>query len=74
MQSLSELKQGMGELWGSVSEGWRHLRQSMSGALTRFVTARRTTISICLFQLGAIGGGRVRGRPKNCRAARGARR
>ena len=36
MQTLSELKQGMEELWGSVSEGWRHLRESMSGALTRF--------------------------------------
>ena len=36
MQTLSELKQGMEELWGSVAEGWRHLRERMSGALTRF--------------------------------------
>jgi HSP20 family protein len=26
----------MEELWGSVAEGWRHLRERMSGALTRF--------------------------------------
>jgi HSP20 family protein len=36
MQTISELKQGMEELWGSVAEGWRHLRERMSGALTRF--------------------------------------
>ncbi len=36
MQTLSELRQGMEELWGSVAEGWRHLRERMSGALTRF--------------------------------------
>ena len=36
MQTLSELKQGMEELWGSVAKGWRHLTERMSGALTRF--------------------------------------
>ena len=36
MQTLSELKQGMEDLWGSVAEGWRHLRERASGALTRF--------------------------------------
>ncbi len=36
MQTLSELKQGIEELWGSVAEGWRYLRERMSGALTRF--------------------------------------
>jgi HSP20 family protein len=36
MQTLSELKQGMEDLWGSVADGWRHLRERMSGALTRF--------------------------------------
>ncbi|MGH8508107.1 MAG: Hsp20/alpha crystallin family protein [Gammaproteobacteria bacterium] len=36
MQTLSELRQGMEELWGSVAGGWRHLRERMSGALTRF--------------------------------------
>ncbi len=36
MQTLSELKHGMEELWGSVADGWRHVRERMSGALTRF--------------------------------------
>jgi HSP20 family molecular chaperone IbpA len=26
----------MEDLWGSVADGWRHLRERMSGALTRF--------------------------------------
>lgn len=33
---LDELKQGFSSLWDSVSEGWQRLRESASGALTRF--------------------------------------
>ncbi len=36
MQTLSDLKQGMEDLWGSVAEGWLHVREQMSGAITRF--------------------------------------
>lgn len=33
---LETLKEGFGSLWETVAEGWRHLRQSAAGALTRF--------------------------------------
>lgn len=36
MQVISEVKEGLGEIWQSVTEGWRHLRQQAAGALTRF--------------------------------------
>lgn len=34
---LDELKQGLNSLWDSVSDGWQRLRQSATGALTRFL-------------------------------------
>ncbi len=36
MQVIDELKEGLGEIWGSMAEGWRRLRQQAAGALTRF--------------------------------------
>lgn len=33
---LESLKEGVGSLWDSVAEGWRHLTLAASGALTRF--------------------------------------
>ena len=36
MRVIEELKQGMEDVWGSVSEGWQRLRQQTEGALTRF--------------------------------------
>lgn len=37
---LSELKLGLEETWRSVGEGWRHLREQTSGALTHFTPAK----------------------------------
>lgn len=34
--NLNDFKQGFSSLWDSVAEGWQHLRQSASTALTRF--------------------------------------
>jgi HSP20 family protein len=34
--NLNDLKHGFSTLWGSVAEGWQHLRQSASSALTGF--------------------------------------
>jgi HSP20 family protein len=36
MKALAELRQGLGDVWDSVAEGWRRLRESAAGALTRF--------------------------------------
>lgn len=36
MQVIDELKEGLGEVWESMAEGWRRLRQQAEGALTRF--------------------------------------
>lgn len=36
MQAIDELKEGLGEVWESMAEGWRRLRQQAAGALTRF--------------------------------------
>ncbi len=36
MVSLAELKQGLEDVWESVADGWRNLRQHASHALTRF--------------------------------------
>lgn len=36
MEKLNELKHGLEETWHSLGEGWRHLRERTSGALTRF--------------------------------------
>jgi HSP20 family protein len=34
--NLDDVRQGFGTLWESVAEGWDRLRQSATGALTRF--------------------------------------
>ncbi len=36
MKVLEELKQGVEGVWDSVSDGWRRLRESAAGAVTRF--------------------------------------
>ncbi len=41
MEKLNELKQGLEETWHSLGEGWRHMRERASGALTRFTPAAR---------------------------------
>ena len=40
MTSLHELRQGLHRGWHSMTEGWRHLRQRASHALTRFTPGR----------------------------------
>ena len=32
----ADLKQGLNALWDNIAEGWRHLKDSAAGALTRF--------------------------------------
>lgn len=44
MKTLEDLKHGLEEAWGSVNEGWRRLRESASGALTRFRAGERSTV------------------------------
>ncbi len=34
--NLGTIKDGFGSLWDNLAEGWKHLTQSASGALTRF--------------------------------------
>ena len=41
MASLSQLRQGLHRSWQSMTEGWRHLRERASHALTHFSPARR---------------------------------
>lgn len=41
---LENLKENMGAFWDSLAEGWRHLLQSASGALTRFRPAESTDL------------------------------
>jgi HSP20 family protein len=36
MMKLDDLRQGVGTLWDSVTEGWERLRQGAAGALTRY--------------------------------------
>ena len=36
MRVLDEIKQGVEEVWGSVSDGWQRLREQTEGALTGF--------------------------------------
>jgi HSP20 family protein len=36
------VKQGLSSFWDSVAEGWQHLRQSASSALTRFKPGEHT--------------------------------
>ncbi len=41
---LDDIKQGLSSLWDSVAEGWQHLRQSASTALTGFRAGDRTNL------------------------------
>ncbi|SDH73906.1 HSP20 family protein [Pseudomonas benzenivorans] len=41
MEKLNELKHGLEETWHSLGEGWRHLRERTSGALTRFTPSAK---------------------------------
>jgi HSP20 family protein len=41
---LESMKGGMGSLWDNVTEGWRHLRESAAGALTRFRAGEKTNL------------------------------
>jgi HSP20 family protein len=41
---LEEIKQGLTSFWESVAEGWQHLRQSASDALTGFKPGEQTNL------------------------------
>ena len=41
---LENLKENVGTFWDSLAEGWRHLLQSASGALTRFRPGESTDL------------------------------
>lgn len=41
---LDALKENLGSLWENMAEGWRHLRQSAAGALTRFNPGEKTNM------------------------------
>lgn len=43
MNRMTEWKQGLEEVWHSVAEGWRQLRERAAGALTHFAPARAST-------------------------------
>ncbi|HXG29153.1 MAG TPA: Hsp20/alpha crystallin family protein [Nevskiales bacterium] len=41
---LETLKESVSSFWDNVTEGWRHLMQSASGALTRFKPSENTNL------------------------------
>jgi HSP20 family protein len=41
---VEDIKQGLTSFWGSVAEGWQHLRQSASSALTGFKPKENTNL------------------------------
>ncbi|WP_136418465.1 MULTISPECIES: Hsp20/alpha crystallin family protein [Oxalobacteraceae] len=41
---LEEIKQGWSTFWDSVAEGWQHLRQSASSAITGFKPSAQTNL------------------------------
>ena len=41
MTTLEELRENLGRTWQNITEGWRHLYEQASGALTRFTPIRR---------------------------------
>ncbi|HYD79016.1 MAG TPA: Hsp20/alpha crystallin family protein [Paucimonas sp.] len=41
---LDDIKQGLSSFWDSVAEGWQHLRQSASTALTGFKPGEQTNL------------------------------
>ena len=42
MPMLKKLSEGLGETWDHIAEGWRHLSQRASHALTRFTPSKMT--------------------------------
>ncbi len=42
--NMDDIRQGLNSFWGSVSEGWQHLRQSASSALTGFKPREQTNL------------------------------
>jgi len=42
--NLDDIKQGLTSFWDSMSEGWQHLRQSASSALTGFKPGDNTNL------------------------------
>src|SRR3954468_928266 len=41
---LDDIRQGLSTFWDSVAEGWQHLRQSASSALTSFKPGEKTNL------------------------------
>lgn len=41
---LEELREGLSSFWDSLSEGWQHMRQSASTALTGFKAGEQTNL------------------------------
>jgi HSP20 family protein len=41
---LEQLRQGVGTLWDSVTEGWERLHQGAGGALTRYRPAHKSSL------------------------------
>jgi HSP20 family protein len=44
VMKIEDLKQGLSSLWDSVGQGWQHLRQSASNALTGFKPGEHTNL------------------------------
>lgn len=42
--NLESFKGSVGSLWDNLAEGWKHLTQSASGALTRFIPGEKTEL------------------------------
>lgn len=42
MSTLQQLREDFGRSWDNLMEGWRHLSERASGALTRFIPVRRS--------------------------------
>lgn len=42
--NMDDIREGLTSFWGSVSEGWQHLRQSASSALTGFKPREQTNL------------------------------
>ncbi|MCK6403962.1 MAG: Hsp20/alpha crystallin family protein [Sphaerotilus natans subsp. sulfidivorans] len=41
---IDDLRENLGQFWGSVSEGWDRMRHSAAGALTRFRPGEQTQL------------------------------
>lgn len=42
--NLDSFKESVGSLWDNLAEGWKHLTESASGALTRFKPGEKTDL------------------------------